>query len=77
MEIAGTQPLDRASRQAMSGRAFVAGFALFVLIFGAALIYYQFYGHYTRVDGLTEIEAGDRTVPYFSIVLVHGEGRRP
>ena len=22
-------------------------------------------------------EAGDRTVPYFSIVLVHGQGRRP
>ena len=22
-------------------------------------------------------EAGDRTVPYFSIVIVHGQGRRP
>lgn len=47
----------------MSGRVLVAAFALFVLIFGAALVYFQVYAYYERVEGLESIEVAGKTIP--------------
>lgn len=47
----------------MSGRKLVLGFAVFVALFAAALIWFQFFAYYERRDGLAELDAGDRQMP--------------
>ena len=47
----------------MNGKYLMLGLVLFSILFGAALWYAQVYAFYTRVDGLTEIDAYGDTFP--------------
>ncbi|MEM7671328.1 MAG: DUF6446 family protein [Pseudomonadota bacterium] len=42
----------------MSGRLLMSGLVLFCVIFGAALWYFQIYAYYERINGVTNITAG-------------------
>lgn len=47
----------------MSGRRLVLGFAAFLAIFAAALVWFQFFAYYERQSGLGALKIDGRVVP--------------